>query len=386
MIMVRTDQAVADDLLAVADEFAAREIAPRVAEYDREERLPLDLLEKMADVGFFGGVVPVEQGGLGLDFVTFSQLVERISRVCNIMGCLVSMPSGLVGAGLSQFGTPDQQDRWLRPLAQGRMFGAAAVTEPGSGSDVAAMRTTYRRDGDDVVLQGAKAWISNLDVASFFVTFATVDRTLGHKGITAFVVPRDTPGLGMHPYKDKLGFRPLSTGELVLDDVRLPADALLGEEGSGFAVAMTAVERGRLGVASRAVGLAQACLDDTVAYATQRVVFGAPVSEFQIVQSKITDMEVGVHTARLLVEDAARALQRGERARKLTAMAKMYASDVAFRSAADAFQVHGAYGVSPEYRIGRLFRDAKVLQIVEGSNDLHRAVIGEMAVGLRRAS
>ena len=386
MIMVRTDQAVADDLLAVADEFAAREIAPRVAEYDRDERLPLDLLEKMADVGFFGGVVPVEQGGLGLDFVTFSQLVERISRVCNIMGCLVSMPSGLVGAGLSQFGTPDQQDRWLRPLAQGRMFGAAAVTEPGSGSDVAAMRTTYRRDGDDVVLQGAKAWISNLDVASFFVTFATVDRTLGHKGITAFVVPRDTPGLGMHPYKDKLGFRPLSTGELVLDEVRLPADALLGEEGSGFAVAMTAVERGRLGVASRAVGLAQACLDDTVAYATQRVVFGAPVSEFQIVQSKITDMEVGVHTARLLVEDAARALQRGERARKLTAMAKMYASDVAFRSAADAFQVHGAYGVSPEYRIGRLYRDAKVLQIVEGSNDLHRAVIGEMAVGLRRAS
>jgi len=386
MIMVRTDSTTAEDLLAVADEFAAREIAPRVADYDREEKLPVDLLEKMAEVGFFGGVVPVEQGGLGLDFLTYARLVERISRVCNIMGCLVSMPSGLVGAGLSRYGTPEQQERWLKPLAQGTIFGAAAVTEPGSGSDVAGMRTTYRRDGDGIVLQGSKAWISNLDVASFFVTFATRDRSLGHKGITAFVVPRDTPGLGLHPYQDKLGFRPLSTGELVLDEVRLPADALLGEEGDGFAVAMTAVERGRLGVASRAVGVAQACLDDTVAYATERVVFGHPVSEFQIVQSKITDMEVGVHTARLLVEDAARALQRGERARKLTAMAKMYASDVAFRSAADAFQVHGAYGVSPEYRIGRLYRDAKVLQIVEGSNDLHRAVIGEMAVGLRRAS
>jgi alkylation response protein AidB-like acyl-CoA dehydrogenase len=390
MIMVRSDSAASedahDDLLAVADDFAAREIAPRVAAYDREEKLPVDLLEKMAEVGFFGGVVPVEQGGLGLDFLTYARLVERISRVCNIMGCLVSMPSGLVGSGLSSYGTPEQQERWLRPLAQGSMFGAAAVTEPGSGSDVAGMRTTYRREGDEFVLQGSKAWISNLDVASFFVTFATRDRSLGHKGITAFVVPRETEGLGMHPYQDKLGFRPLSTGELVLDELRLPADALLGEEGDGFAVAMTAVERGRLGVAARAVGVAQACLDDTVAYATERVVFGHPVSEFQIVQSKITDMEVGVHTARLLVEDAARALQRGERARKLTAMAKMYASDVAFRSAADAFQVHGAYGVSPEYRIGRLYRDAKVLQIVEGSNDLHRAVIGEMAVGLRRAS
>lgn len=381
-----TDTIVAADLLAVADDFAAREIAPRVAGYDREERLPRDLLERMADIGFFGGVVPVELGGLGLDFVTFAQLIERISRVCNIMGCLVSMPSGLVGAGLAMFGTDEQKERWLRPLAQGRHFGAAAVTEPGSGSDVAGMRTTYRKDGDGYVINGAKAWISNLDVAEFFVTFATIDRSLGHSGIAAFVIPRDTPGLGLHPYEDKLGFRPLSTGEVVLDDVRVGQEALLGAEGHGFAVAMTAVERGRLGVAARSVGVAQACLDDTVAYATQRVVFGSAISEFQIVQSKITDMEVGVHTARLLVEDAARALQRGERARKLTAMAKMYASDVAFRSASDAMQVHGAYGVSPEYRIGRLYRDAKVLQIVEGSNDLHRAVIGEMSVGLRKAS
>jgi alkylation response protein AidB-like acyl-CoA dehydrogenase len=264
------------------------------------------------------------------------------------------------------------------------MFGAAGVTEPGSGSDVAGMQTTYRRDGDEFVITGSKAWISNLDIASFLVTFATSDRSLRHRGITAFIIPTDTPGLGLFPYKDKHGFRPICTGEVILDEVRVPADALLGEEGMGFAVAMTAVERGRLGVAARSVGVAQACLDESRKYAVDRSAFGHPIADFQIVQSKVTDMEVGVETARLLVRRAAEALDRGERARKLTSMAKMYASDVAFRSAADAFQIHGAYGVSPEYPIGRYLRDAKVLQIVEGSNDLHRAMIGEMSLGLRK--
>lgn len=373
----------ADELVRIIGEFARKEIAPRVAEYDREERLPRDLLDRMGSLGFFGGVIPTELGGAGLDFVTFARVVEEVSKTCQIMGTIVSMPSGLVGSSIARFGSPEQQQRWLRPLAEGRIFGAAAVTEPRSGSDVAGMETTYRRDGDDFVLNGAKAWISNLDIAEFFVSFASCDRTLRHRGITAFVIPRDTPGLTLNPYHDKLGFRPLCTGEVVFDDLRLGAEHLLGEEGGGFAVAMTAVERGRLGVAARGVGLAQACLDDAVAYAAGREAFDRTISSFQIVQSKITDMAVGVHTARLLVRDAAEALQRGERARRLTSMAKMYATDVAFRSAADAFQIHGAYGVSPEHRVGRFFRDAKVLQIVEGSNDLHRALIGEMMLGLR---
>jgi alkylation response protein AidB-like acyl-CoA dehydrogenase len=367
----------------MARDFAAREIDPRVAEYDRAEKLPTDLLEKMATLGFFGGVVPVESGGLGLEFVTFAALIEEISKSCQILGTLVSMPSGLVGASIETYGTREQQERWLRPLAQGEIFGAAAVTEPGSGSDVAAMMTTYTREGDDFVLNGAKAWISNLDIASFFITFASFDRSLRHRGISAFIVPRDTPGLGLHPYKNKLGFRPLSTGEVVLDNVRLGVDALLGGEGGGFNVAMTAVERGRFGVAARSVGVAQACLDDSVAYARERIAFGRAISEFQIVQSKITDMAVGAMTARLLVGACAEALGRGERARSLTSMAKMYASDVAARSAADAVQIHGAAGVSPDYRVGRMYRDAKVLQIVEGSNDLHRALIGEIELGIR---
>jgi alkylation response protein AidB-like acyl-CoA dehydrogenase len=370
-------------IVEMARDFAQREIAPRVAEYDLAEQLPTDLLEEMATLGFFGGVIPAELGGLGLDYVTFADLVEQISQACQILGTLVSMPSGLVGASIERFGTPEQQARWLVPLAQGEIFGAAAVTEPGSGSDVAGMTTTYRRDGDGFVLNGAKAWISNLDIASFFVTFASFDRSLRHRGVTAFVVPRDTPGLGLHPYKDKLGFRPLCTGELVLDEVRLGPEALLGTEGGGFSVAMTAVERGRLGVAARSVGVVQACLDDSVAYARDRTAFGRSIAEFQIVQSKITDMAVGATTARLLVRECAAALGRGERARSLTSMAKMYASDVAARSASDAVQIHGAAGISPDHRVGRMYRDAKVLQIVEGSNDLHRSLIGEIELGLR---
>jgi alkylation response protein AidB-like acyl-CoA dehydrogenase len=348
--------------------------------------LPRDLLTKMAELGLFGGVLDPEYGGLGLDMVTYARVVEEISKTCNVMGCLISMPSGLVGGSIARFGTPEQKRRWLEPLARGEIFGAAGVTEPRSGSDVAGMTTHYVKDGDDFVINGAKAWITNIDIAEFFVTFATSDRSLKHRGVTAFIIPRDTPGIHVSPYKNKLGFRPLCTGDLVLQDVRVGPEAVLGEEGGGFPAAMTAVERGRLGVAARAVGVAQACLDDARSFARTREAFGQEIANLQIVQSKITDMVVGVQTARLLIRSTAEAMQRGERARQLTSMAKMYASDVAFRSAADSLQIHGASGVSPEYRIGRLFRDAKVLQIVEGSNDLHRALIAEMELGLRKSA
>jgi hypothetical protein len=369
--------------LTTAADFMRHEVAPRVAEYDREEQIPRDILDKMAELGFFGGVLPTEMGGLGLDFVTFAELIEEVSRTCHILGTFVSMPSGLVGAALERFGTPEQKQQWLRPLAEGKIFGGAGVTESRSGSDVAGMTTTYRPDGDGFVINGSKAWISNLDVADFIITFATFDRSLRHRGVSAFIIPRDTPGMTFHPYKDKLGFRPITTGEIALDNVRVGPEALLGAEGEGFLAAMTAVERGRLGVAARSVGVAQACLDDSVAYARDREVFGQNISEFQIVQSKITDMAVGVETARLLVRETAQAMQDGRRARKLTSMAKMYASDVAQRSAADAVQIFGAAGVSPDHRVGRFYRDAKVLQIVEGSNDVHRGLIGEMVLGLR---
>jgi alkylation response protein AidB-like acyl-CoA dehydrogenase len=379
----QTDPSQRAALRELVQSFAQREVAPLVADYDREERLPRELLDRMGELGLLGGTIPEELGGAGLDHGTFADLIEEMSRVCHILGTIMSMPSGLVGGAIMRYGTDEQKERWLRPLAEGRMFGAAGVTEPQSGSDVAGLETTYRRDGEDFVLNGSKAWISNLDIASFFVTLATRDRSLRHKGITAFIIPADTPGLSVHPYKNKLGFRPICTGDVVLDDVRLGPEHVLGEIDQGFFAAMTGVERGRLGVAARATGVAQSCLDESVKYATERIVGGRAIAEHQIVQSKITDMVVGVTSARALVRDAAAALDAGRTARWEVGLAKMHASDVAMRSATDAVQIHGAYGASPEYPVSRYFRDAKILQIVEGSNDLHRALIGEMALGLR---
>ena len=253
----------------------------------------------------------------------------------------------------------------------------SATTVAANRGTVAGMETTYTRDGDGFIISGAKTWISNLDIASFFVTFATHDRSLGRQGISAFIIPADTPGVRTVPFKNKLGFRPICTGDLVLDNVRLGRECLLGEEGRGFEVAMCAVERGRLSVAARAVGLAQACLDDCVTYARERVVFGKPIGNFQMIQAKIADMAVEIAAARLLVQRCAEEMDLGRRARLEASMAKMFASDVAQRAATEAVQIHGTYGVSDELRVGRFYRDAKVFQIVEGTNEIHRTIIAK---------
>jgi alkylation response protein AidB-like acyl-CoA dehydrogenase len=369
-------------LLSTVREFARNEVAPLVRDYDREEQLPAGLLKRMAELDFFGGVVPVEWGGLGLDHVTYAMMIEEISRVDHI---LMSMPSALVGAGLLSYGTDAQKEQWLAPLARGELFGAAGVTEPQSGSDVAGMQTTYTKDGDRYIIRGSKTWISNLDIAAFFVTFATSDPKLRHGGVTAFVLPADIPGLSVNPFKNKLGFRPICTGEVVFDEVVVGPEAVIGAEQRGWPVAMVAVERGRLAVAARAVGLAQSCLDASINYARERVVFGKPIGEFQMVQRKIADMATEIKAARLLVLDCAHEMDRGERARVDTSMAKMFASDVAQRVASEAVQIHGAYGVSDDYIVGRAYRDAKVFQIVEGANDIHRQLIAGTMLGLRSA-
>ena len=321
------------ELIAAVRAFALEVVAPQVAEYDRAESLPRSLLEKMAAAGFFGGTIPEEWGGAGLDHVTYVMVIEEMSRVDHTLGVLMSMPSALVGSGLLVYGTDEQKKQWLVPLARGEIFGGAGVTEPHSGTDVADMDTTYERDGDEFVLRGVKIWISNLDIASFFITFATRDRSLRHNGISAFIVPADASGVEKIPFRNKLGFRPICTGEFVLNGVRLPAESLLGAEGEGFRVAMTAVERGRLAVAARAVGLASACLEDAVEYARQRIVFGRAIGEYQLVQKKLADMAVEIEAARLLVRHCAEALDRGERARIEASMAKMYATDVVQRAA-----------------------------------------------------
>jgi hypothetical protein len=369
-----------------ARSFAERELSAGAAERDAHEHIPAEIIAAVASVGFMGGVIPERYGGAGLDYMSYTLMLEELSRVDHAVACLASFPSGLCGGGILRYGSEELKQDYLRPFCAGERLGAAAVTEPGSGTDVAGMRTTCRRTGGGYVLRGSKMWISNLEHARWFVTFARLVEDGERGGVCAFVVERDSDGLGTAPVKDKLGFRPLSSGEVVFDDVFVPADRRVGEEGQGFAVAMASVENGRLGVAARACGVLEAVLAETTDYARTRTTFGNPIGSYQLVQSKIADMVVGLETARLLTYRLATLKDAGhDRLRRESSLAKMHASDALMRASIDAAQVFGAYCASPEYAIGRHLRDAKIFQIVEGSNDLHRLLIAEDQLGIRSA-
>jgi alkylation response protein AidB-like acyl-CoA dehydrogenase len=378
-------EAMRADLCQSARAFAEREIAPLVRDYDREERFPAEIMRQVGELGWIGAPIDRAYGGQELDWLSFAMLIEEVSRVCHVVGLILSMPSGLVGGGILRYGTDLQKREFVEPLLSGESFAGAGVTEPGSGTDVAQMATRCRREGDEYVISGAKAWISMLEQADWFLTFASIDPGSGRGGICAFIVDADAPGLSRAPYKNKLGFRPISTGDLILDEVRVPADRLVGGEGDGYKVAMAAVETGRLSVAARAVGLAQASLDASTAYAAEREVFSTEIGRFQMVQSMITDMVVGVESSRALTHELALAKDRGvARPRRAASLAKMHASDTAMTAATHAVQIHGAFGVSEEFPVARYFRDAKVFQIVEGNNQLHRGMIAEYAIGYRQ--
>jgi len=369
-----------------AREFAAKEIVPHVAQYDAEEHFPIEIVRKAAALGYMGGVVPPKYGGAGLDHLSFALLLEEISRACHVVACALSFPSGLAGSALLRYGTEEQKQKYLAPLTRGEMFAATGVTEPHSGTDVAAMETMAVRDGDSYILNGSKAWISFIDVADWILTFATLDRSKPRQSICAFVVERGTPGLSLKAYKNKLGFRPLASGDVLLEDCRVPAANRVGEEGGGLRAAMCAVENGRLGVAARAVGLSQACLDAAVAYAKERVVFNQPIGRFQLVQGMITDMVVGIESARLLLYRLAWLKNQGAReARQQASLVKMFAADTAMMAATAAVQIHGAYGCQHDAAVSRYFRDAKIFQIVEGNNQLHKGLVAEYALGFRQA-
>lgn len=373
-----------DAVRDAARTFAQRELAPGAEERDSNEHVPLGILQQAAELGFMGGVIPEQYGGAGLDYVTYTQLLEEISKVDHSIACLMSFPSGLCGGGILRYGSEELKQNYLAPFCRGERLGAAAVTEPGSGTDVAGMRTTCKRTDGGYVLNGSKMWISNLEHAQWFVTFARLVEGGDRRGICAFVVERDSPGLTTLPVKNKLGFRPLSSGEVAFDDVFVPGSHLIGEEGQGFAVAMASVENGRLGVAARACGVLAAVLEETTEYARTRVTFGHPIGSYQLVQSKIADMVVGYESARLLTLRLAELKDRGhERLRRESSVAKMHASNALMNATVDAAQIFGAYCASPEYAIGRHMRDAKVFQIVEGSNDLHKLLIAEDQLGIR---
>lgn len=368
----------------LAREFARTRVKPLVQEYDRAERIPKELVQEAGRLGLTGGVIPPEYGGSGMDYVSLAVAVEEVSRACQILGTLVSMPSGLTGGGILQYGTREQKEKYLAPLARGEVMAGAGVTEPRSGSDVAGMEARVRKDGSDYILTGRKMWISNLLDADWFITFGNLYPERKHKGICAFIVEKNWPGVQVHPIKNKTGFRPIVTGELVLEDVRIPRENLVGEEGEGWRVAMCAVESGRLGVAARAVGVLQACLDESLQYARERVVFDQPIGRFQLTQAKIAEMAVAVETARLLTYKLAWLKDQGNaRPRVEASMAKMYASDALMKAAIDAAQIFGAYACSDEYPVSRYFRDAKFFQVVEGTNEIHRILIAETLLGFR---
>jgi alkylation response protein AidB-like acyl-CoA dehydrogenase len=371
-------------LVEAVRDFARGRVAAGVIERDRLEEYPRELVSEAGRLDLLGGAVPREYGGAELSYVQYAAIVEEMARVDQVMALAMTLPSGLAGAGILRYGTDEQRHRILPALCRGEAIAAVGVTEPGSGTAVAEMRTTYRRDGDGFVINGQKTWISNIAECDWLITFAQQAGASGRQGVSAFLIPRDTPGLGFSPFKNKLGFRSISTGDVFLEDVYVGPESLIGaEEGIGFGVAMAAVETGRLGVAARALGIAQDCLDRSVAYANERIVDGGPIARYQLVQSMITDMVVGIEGARAMIRNLARMRDNGERARREASLAKMHASDVAMMCSTHAVQIHGAYGTHEDYHVGRHMRDAKVFQIVEGQNQLHRAMVAEYALGLR---
>lgn len=363
-------------LRTMAREFVEREVAPRVVEYNREGALPWDLVEKAGQLGLTGGVIPEEYGGAGLDYVSVAIIVEEVARVCTALAAVVAYPSALAGTGLLLWGTEEQKRRFLRPLAQGEILASTAITEPDCGSDAAALRCYARRDGDEYVLNGQKSWISNAAVAGWIQVFARMQGTKGKEGITAFIVERGTPGLSTRSIEHKLCSRITDTSDVSLDDCRVPVENRLGEEGQGWAILNGCVDVARITVAARSVGIAQGCLDASVGYANQRVAFGRPIAQFQLIQHMIAEMAVGVESARLLTWRAARERDKGARdTRYLSSLAKLHASRVAMKAAHDAIQIHGAYGVADEYHVERFFREAKMQEIVEGTSEIHELIV-----------
>jgi len=362
-------------VLSTAREFAQNEVLPKAAEIDREHRHPVELVKRMAELGFLGIAVPEQWGGSGLDNVSYALAMEEISRACASTGVIMSVNNSLVCDPIMRFGTDAQKDQWLKPLASGKLLGCFALSEPEAGSDAAAQRTTATRDGDGWVIQGTKNWITNGPVADACVLFAMNDKTLGHKGITAFILPMKTKGVRTGTPDDKLGIRGSKSSQIFLDNVRLPAGALLGEVGGGFKVAMSTLDGGRIGIAAQAVGIARAALEDALGYAQQRRAFGKPIAQHQAIAFKLADMATEVEAARLMVLRAAWLKDRDQPYNREAAMAKLYASDVANRAAREGIQIFGGNGYVTEFPVERHFRDAKITEIYEGTSEIQRMVI-----------
>jgi butyryl-CoA dehydrogenase len=362
-------------VMRTAREFATNEVLPKAAEIDREHRHPTELVQRMAELGFLGIAVPEQYGGAGLDNVAYALAMEEVSRACASTGVIMSVNNSLVCDPILRFATEAQKQQWLVPLAQGKLLGCFALSEPEAGSDAAAQKTVAVRDGTDWVISGTKNWITNGPVADVCVLFTMNDREAGHRGITAFILPMKTKGVRCGTPDDKMGIRGSKSSQIFLDDVRLPADALLGEVGGGFRIAMSTLDGGRIGIAAQAIGIGRAALEDSLAYAQQRRTFGKPIAQHQAIAFKLADMATELDAARLLALRAAWLKDGKHPYGKEAAMAKLYASDVANRAAREAIQIFGGNGYVTEFPVERHFRDAKITEIYEGTSEIQRLVI-----------
>ncbi len=368
----------------MARDFVRKEIEPNIREWDERGSMDRETIGKMAKLGMLGAPIPERYGGSETDYLSYALLCEEMERGDTSFRVLLTVHVGLNSLTLLQWGTEEQRQRFLAPQARGEKLAAFGLTEPNVGSDAGNLETTAVRDGDHYILNGEKMWISLADVADNFLVFARTNPTLKHRGISCFVVERGTPGFSSASIHGKMGIRAGNTGSLSLQDVRVPRENLLGEEGEGFKIAMSAIDNGRLSVAAGAVGLAQACLDASVKYANERNAFGQPIGKFQLVQEMIAKMVVGSEAARLLTYRAAHLKNKGLRCTRETSLAKWYACDVAMQAALDAVQIHGAYGYSSEFPVERYLRNAKGAMIYEGTAQIHTLMQGEYALGYRR--
>ncbi|MFF3863521.1 acyl-CoA dehydrogenase family protein [Streptomyces sp. NPDC002209] len=366
----------------LAREFTEREIVPYAAEWDRAESVDRAIVKKLGDLGFLGLTVPEEYGGSGGDHLAYVLVTEELGRGDSAVRGIVSVSLGLVAKTLAAWGTEEQKRAWLPRLCSGDALGCFGLTEPGTGSDAGSLTTRAVREGDAYVISGSKMFITNGTWADVVLLFARTGDEPGHRGVCAFLVPTDTPGLTRREIHGKLGLRGQATAELVLDGVRVPASAMVGPEGKGFSVAMSALAKGRMSVAAGCVGIAQAALDAAVSYAAQREQFGKPIAHHQLVQELIADISVDVDAARLLTWRVADLVDRGQPFATESSTAKLFASEAAVRAAGNALQVHGGYGYIDEYPAGKLLRDARVMTLYEGTSQIQKLLIGRARTGV----
>ena len=366
---------------ALAREFLDKEVVPHRAAWDRAESVDTAIIPALGEIGFFGLTIPEEYGGLGGDYLTYCLGMEELGRADSSVRGIVSVSMGLVGKSVLAHGTEEQKQRWLPGIAAGTLLGCFGLTEPDTGSDAGNLRTRATRDGDDYVLNGAKIFITNGTWADVCLVFARTGEA-GPKGVSAFLVPTDTPGFGRTEIKGKLGLRGQATAELSLDDVRVPASAMLGAEGEGFRVAMQSLDKGRVSVAAGCVGIIQGCLEAVVSYSTERTQFGRPLASFQMVQDMVADISVDADAARLLTWRAADLIERGEPYGVAASKAKLFASEAAVRAANLAIQVYGGYGYVDEYPVQKYMRDARVMTLYEGTSQIQKLLIGRAETGV----